>query len=168
MNNIYIRILIIFNLMTMPIYSQERIETEFYNFAIPKNTVIKAFDSTHEEVANIDVYQFNFEEKPKYILYLMSNKTNQIVDSITIDNYKDFLFDLGDMKILGIENSKNKIKIDFSYNDKKNIKGIIYMSVTNDILNRFVFLLPNDSAKIAFEEEINIIVNNIKELRNSW
>lgn len=169
MNSIYVKILITFlSLAHINLYSQEKIETQFYSLTIPQDTKVKAFDSAHEEIANIDVFQFNAGEKPKYILYLMSNKTNQIIESITIDNYKDFLFDLGDLKILSVENLKNKIKINYAYKDKENIKGVIYMYLTNDILNRFVFLLPNDNAKIKFQEEIDIMISNLKVLKNYW
>lgn len=164
MNKMVIGFLILFS---YNLYSQEDIKTEFYTLKIPEKTTVKTFASTHEELANIDAYQFNIDEKPKYILYLMSNKTNKEV-SINADNYKDFLFDLGDLKILGVEDLKGKIKIDFSYIDKKNINGIIYASVKNDILNRFVFLLPNESAKKTFQKEIDEMINNVNEVKSIW
>jgi len=79
--------------MNNNIYSQENIKTEFYYVKKPEKTIIKAFNSTHEEFANIDAYQFITDEKPKYILYLMSNRINIEITSINIDNFKDFLSD---------------------------------------------------------------------------
>lgn len=168
MNKLFIGFVILFNLMNNSLYSQENIKTEFYTLKVPEKTTVKTFASTHEKLANIDAYQFNVDEKPKYILYLMSNKTNKEVVSVDIDNYKDFLFDLGDLKILGIEDLGGKIKIHFSYNDKENIKGIIYASVKNDILNRFVFLLPNENAKKTFQKEIDEMINNTIEIKSLW
>lgn len=168
MSRQYIKIIIIISLICNNLYSQEDIKTEFYNIKVPQNTTVKTFASTHEELANIDAYQFIINEKPKYILYSMSNKTNVEISSINIDNYKDFLFDLGEIKVLGVEDLNKIMKIKFVYKDKENIKGIIYVSVTNDILNRFVFLLPNDKAKELFEKEINELVNNITEIKKYW
>lgn len=168
MNKLFIGFVILFNFIINSLYSQENIKTEFYTLKVPEKTTIKTFDSTHEELANIDAYQFNVDEKPKYLLYLMSNKTNEGVTDVNIDNYKDFLFDLGDLKILGIEDFKGRIKISFSYKDKENIKGIVYASVKNDILNRFVFLLPNENAKNTFQKEIDLMINNVTEVKNNW
>lgn len=168
MNKLVTVSIILFNLINNNVYSQNDINTAFYNLKVPENTSIKTFTSTHEELANIDAYQFIFNEKPKFILYLMSNKTNKEIASVNIDNYKDFLFDLGDLKISGIEDLNGKIKILFTYADKQEIKGIIYANVNSNILNRFVFLLPNQSAKEAFQKEIDTIINNLVDLKKSW
>ncbi len=168
MNKLLIKFIILFSLINNSIYCQENIKTEFYNLKVPEKTTVKTFASTQEELANIDAYQFITNDKPKYILYLMSNKTNKEIASVNIDNYKDFLFDLGNLKVLGIEDLNGKIKIFFTYVDKQEIKGIIYAHVNGNVLNRFVFLLPNQSAKEAFQKEIDTLINNIIELKNSW
>lgn len=168
MNRLFVGFLILCNLINNSLHSQENIKTEFYTLKVPERTSIKTFASTHEELANIDAYQFISDKKPKYILYLMSNKTNKEQVNINIDNYKDFLFDLGDLKVSGVEDLNGKIKIHFSYNDKKNINGIIYASVKNDILNRFVFLLPNENALKTFQKEIDEMINNIVEVKRLW
>lgn len=168
MNKIFIGFVILFNLFNNSLYSQGDIKTEFYTLKVPEKTSVKTFDSTHEELANIDVYQFNVNEKPKYLLYLMSNKTNKEQVSVNIDNCKDFLFDLGDLKISGVEDLNGKFKIHFSYVDKPHINGIIYVYVKNDILNRFVFLLPNENAKKTFQKEIDEMINNITEIKSFW
>lgn len=111
MNKLLIKFTILFCLINNNIYSQDNIKTAFYKIQVPEKTVIKTFASTHEELANIDAYQFITSDKPNYILYLMSNKTNKEITSVNIDNYKDFLFDLGDLKISGIEDLNGKIKI---------------------------------------------------------
>lgn len=78
------------------------------------------------------------------------------------------MFDLGELKISGVEDLNGKIKIHFSYADKQHINGIIYASVKNDILNRFVFLLPNENAKKIFQKEIDEMINNITEIKSFW
>ncbi|MBO9584366.1 MAG: hypothetical protein J7574_09430 [Flavobacterium sp.] len=168
MNKLYVGIVVLFSIINCKIYSQENLNTKFYNVKIPEKTIVKFFDSTNEELANIDAYQFISDEKPKYLLYLMSNKTNQAIDSVTIDNYKNFLFDLGDLKIGGIEDLDGKIKVSFTYSDNNEIKGIIYVYVINNILNRFVFLYPNQNAKDAFQKETNLLVKNIIEVKKEW
>ena len=133
MNKSIIKFIILFSLINNSVYSQDNIKTAFYNLKVPEKTTIKTFASNHEELANIDAYQFIINEKPKYILYLMSNKTNKEIASVNIDNYKDFLFDLGDLKVSGIEDLNGKIKIFFTYVDKQEIKGIIYAYVSSFI-----------------------------------
>ena len=168
MNKYLIILLTVFNLISYGMLSQENIKTNFYKLNIPENTTVKPFAKTHEELANIDAYQFNADEKPKYIMYLMSNKTNMEIASINIDNYKDFLFDLGDLKLSRIENLENKIKINFTYSNKENIKGVIYMSVKNNILHRFVFLFPNENSIQIFQNEVDEMINNITEIKEFW
>lgn len=167
MNRFFIGFIVLF-ILSLNVYSQEKITTEFYSLQIPNKTTTKVFDSSNEELANVDVYQFNIDQKPKYILYLMSNKTKDQSVIVNLDNYKDFLFDLGDINILDVEKFGNRIKINYNYNDKKNINGIIYINLKNDILNRFVFLLPNESAKTTFSKEIDEMVKNVIEIKSSW
>lgn len=168
MNKMIFGFIILCNLINNSLYSQENIKTAFYELNIPEKTSVKTFASTHEELANIDAYQFIVDEKPKYILYLMSNKTNKEQVNINMDNYKDFLFDLGDLKVSSVEDLGSKIKIHFSFNDKKNINGIVYASIKNDVLNRFVFLLPNENAKKTFIQEIDDMINNVTEVKSHW
>ena len=168
MNKLLLSFIVFFSLMNHIMYSQENIKTEFYNIKIPEKTTVKEFNSSHEDLANIDAYQFGANEKPKYIAYFMSNKTNIEIASVNLDNYKDFLFDLGELKVSGIENLTGKIKIYFTYVDNDNIKGIIYAYVKNDILNRFVFLLPNQNAKDVFQKEIDTLVDGIVEIKSNW
>jgi hypothetical protein len=167
MNRFYIVFTILF-VLGISAYSQEKITTKFYSLQIPEKTSTKVFDTSHEELANVDVYQFNVDEKPKYILYLMSNKTKDGAIKVNLENYKNFLFDLGDINILDVENFDKKIKINFTYNNKNNINGIIYAYIKNDILNRFVFLLPNDSAKKTFGAEIDKMIENLMEVKSNW
>lgn len=167
MNKFLLGFVVLFALASHNIYSQD-IKTTFYSIKTPEKTTVKPFNSTHEALANIDTYQFITDGKPKYIGYFMSNKTNIVIASVNLDNYKDFLFDLGELKVSGIENLNGKIKIYFSYIDNDNIKGIIYASVNNDILNRYVFLLPNQNAKDVFHKEIDALVNGIVENKNNW
>lgn len=168
MNKYLIGLLVLFNLISSDLLSQENIKTNFYQLKAPENTTVKTFAETHEELANIDVYQFNVAEKPKYILYLMSNKTNVEITTIDIDNYKDFLFDLGSLKVSRIENLEKKLKINFSYTDKENIRGVVYLSVKNNILNRFVFLFPNENANQIFQKEVDEMMNSVIELKDYW
>ncbi len=84
MNRCFLFLLLIVNSM----FSQT-IENAFYKIPVPFNTFTKSFQSTHEELTNIDSYQFLANEKPKYIFYLISNKLETLV-KIDLDNYKDF------------------------------------------------------------------------------
>lgn len=162
---IFCLLLILFLLIKS--YSQEKISTQFYELNIPTNSDVKLFDKSCESLANIDVYQFAIEGKPKYILYMMSNKISDKV-KVNIDNYKDFLFDLGDLNVLDASYLGDKIKVSFIYNNKKNINGITYIYIQNDILNRFVFLLPNESARNAFSNEIEKMIESTILLKNIW
>ncbi len=168
MNRLTIILFFVFNLISYGMLAQENIKTNFYKLNIPEKTTVKTFAKSHEELANIDAYQFNADEKPKYIMYLMSNKTNVEISSINTDNYKDFLFDLGDLKLSRIENLEDKLKINFTYSNKENIKGIIYMSVNNNILHRFVFLFPNENSIQIFQNEVDEMVNNIRKIKEFW
>lgn len=49
---------ILFNLFNNSLYSPENIKTEFYTLKVPEKISVKTFASTHEELANIDAYQF--------------------------------------------------------------------------------------------------------------
>lgn len=168
MNKYLIGLLVVFNLISNDMLSQENIRTNFYQLKVPENTTVKIFAETHEELANIDVYQFNVAEKPKYILYLMSNKTNIEITTIDINNYKDFLFDLGSLKVSKIENLEKKLKINFLYTDKEKIRGIVYLSVKNNILNRFVFLFPNENANQVFQREVDEMMDSVIDIKDYW
>lgn len=168
MSKLIIVIYILINLVSYDLYSQETIETNFYSFKIPQETVVESFGSSNEELANVDVYQFIINDKPKYLLYLMSNKINVKINTVDFENYNSFLSDLGDVRILVAEKLSNNFKIEFSYNEKENIRGIVFLSINNDILNRFVFLLPNEKAKEVFQDEIINLSNSITIIKNSW
>lgn len=168
MSKLLIAFYILINLTNNNLYSQDIVETNFYSFKVPEKTIVKAFGSSNEELANTDVYQFIVNDNPKYLLYLISNKINTEVTNIDYENYNAFLSDIGDIRILGAEKLNNQFKIDFNYNDKENIKGIIFISVNNDILNRYVFLLPNEKAKEVFQDEIIKLVNSITPIKNVW
>jgi hypothetical protein len=161
-------LLFILYLLSNKAMAQVDIENSFYKFSIPKKTNVKLFKSTHEELANIDSYQFIFEAKPKYILYLMSNKITSDIKEINIDNYKDFLYDLGEIKISNIEKTNGVVKLHFKYNENDAIQGVLFISINNDVLDRFLFLLPNESAYKSFNTEIDDVVKNIKHKKNKW
>lgn len=115
----------------------------------------------------IDVYEFSIDSKIKYFVYLMSS---QMSGALTVDrnNFQDFLADLGELNIEQFENRKGNLKIHFTYKDNEFIKGIVYLSTSNDILNRLVFLLPNVDAKSTFSDEIDKMVDDAVKIKNQW
>ena len=160
--------IIFFNTLIFNAYCQERLKTEFYDITIPENTIVKKFNSSHEDLANIDVYEFLINEKTKYIGHFMSNKLNIYIVSVDLDNYKDFLFDLGELNITAIENINGKVKISFSYFNNEHLRGIIYASISGDILNRYVFLFPVQNVKDMYQKEVDNLVFNVIELKHMW
>lgn len=162
------KFLIIGLLMITKLSAQVTFDNKFYRLDIPKNTHIEIFKSTNEEEANVDVYKLITEGKPKYLLYLMSNKLNADVDSVTIDNCKEFLHDIGNLEITDVKTLANLIKIDFLYTENKKVVCTVYLSKTNNILNRFLFIFPNNNISTKFDNEINILLNSIVYKVKYW
>ena len=72
---------------TVNMIGQQKLETSFYSFSKPKNTDVKFFNSSNEEIANTDVYEFRENDKPKYLLYLISNKLTSEYEPISKENF---------------------------------------------------------------------------------
>lgn len=147
--------------------SQSKVDNAYYGLKVPPNTNVKLFQSTHESLANIDSYQFIVNGRPKYIFYLMSNKL-AIPATVGMDNYNDFLFDIGDIDIINIEMFNNFIKVYFNYKNKNAIEGIVYIGITDNILNRFLIMYPNESALKSFDEEVNLMVKEVDYKKSNW
>ncbi len=145
----------------------QTIENTFYKIQVPVNTSIKAFQSTHEALASIDSYQFIVNGKPKYIFYMMSNKLETEV-IVGLENYKDFLFDIGDIDITKAEIFNDLIKVYYNYTDKKAIEGVIYIGIRGNILNRFLLMYPNQSSLKTFDEEVDLIVKDVDYRKTNW
>ncbi|MBN9284144.1 MULTISPECIES: hypothetical protein [unclassified Flavobacterium] len=154
-------------LVVTGIYSQTKFKTEFYTVTVPENTTYTMFNTTREAEANIDIYEFGADGKIKYLLYLMSNKMSGAV-KVDENNFEDFLTDLYELVITDIEKQDGNLKIYFSYNDSEFVRGIAYLSTENDVLSRFVFLLPNPDAKKTFSNEIDRMVTNIIKTKKHW
>lgn len=147
--------------------SQNKVVNNFYSLSSPANTNVKSFQSSHEELANIDSYQFFLEDKPKYIFYLMSNKL-ETSSTVSLENYKNYVFDLGELDITNTEMFNNFIKVYFNYKNKKSIEGVVYIGIRNNILNRFLLMYPNKSALYKFDKEVNIMLNGVDYKKGSW
>lgn len=167
MNN---KIILLFTLLLISnaIIAQNDIENSYYKFSIPKNTNVKPFKSTHEELANIDVYQFTIDEKPKYILFLISNKLTSDIKEVNVDNCMDFLFDLGEIEVSNTEPFNGIVKLHFKYIENNVIQGVLYIKTNNNILDRFLFLFPNESAYKSFNIEIDNILKSITDKQSKW
>lgn len=161
------KILLLLLFVTSVMTSQNKVENAYYRLAVTANTNVKLFQSTHEGLANIDSYQFLVNEKPKYIFYMMSNKLETSL-TVGLDNYKDFLFDIGDIDITNAEMFNGFIKVYFNYKNKKAIEGVVYISVRGNILNRFLIMYPNKSALKAFDDEVNMIIKDVNYKKNVW
>lgn len=123
------KILIILLLfITSIVMAQNKIENNFYSLSIPSATNVKPFQSTHEELANIDSYQFFLEDRPKYIFYMMSNKLETSA-TVSLDNYNDYVYDLGELEVVNAEMFNNFIKVYFNYKNKKAIEGVVYIGI---------------------------------------
>ena len=149
------------------ITAQKNVENAFYSLPVPSNTEVKLFKNTHEELANIDSYQFLVDAKPKYILYMMSNKLETSA-TVGLDNYKDFMVDIGDVEINNAEMFDSFIKVYFSYADKNAVKGTIYIGIRNNLLSRFLLMFPNESASKSFDSEVNVMLGHTIYKSNVW
>lgn len=167
MRNEFIALIILFGLSNLCM-GQNKLETNFYEIKIPEKTTVKSFNSTHEEYANIEGYQFFLNDKPKYLIYLMSNKIIGEVGVINKANYKDFCGDIGTIEVSELKEDNDMIIVLFKYADKETVRGILYLKLTNNILDRFLFLLPNDTAYELFNKEIDDIVKNIIYKKKIW
>lgn len=149
--------------------AQEFIETDFYKIKIPNNTTAKFFNSSAEEYAITSVYEFKQNNKPKYLFYLISNKLTDDYEPLNMYNYLSYISDMEEIEVLLVEVvNKDKIKINFKYKNDENIKGIMFLSITNNILNRFLFLLPKKELYEIFSNEINAIFFDIEYLKEKW
>lgn len=158
-----------FILFTTQIIAQKSFETDFYNITIPENTTANLFNSSKEEFATTEVYEFKQNNKPKYLFYLISNKLLNNDEPLNLFNYSNYLSDIGNIEVLSAEKIEvNKIRITLKYNDNETVFGVMYFSVTNNILNRFLFLLPKAELHEMFSQEINKIFLDIKYLKTEW
>jgi hypothetical protein len=161
-------VLIILYLLSSLCMAQNKLENNFYAIKVPEKTTFKSFNSTHEEYANIEGYQFFLNDKLKYMIYLMSNKMLGEVEEINKDNYQEFCGDIGAIEVSEIKEDNDMVRLLFKYTDQEKVRGIIYLKLTNNILDRFLFLLPNDKAYELFNKEIDDIVKSIIYKKNIW
>lgn len=151
------------------LFGQEKLKTSFYSFYVPENSEAKFFNSSREEFANTDVYEFKESNKPKYLLYLISNKLTEDYNPLNIENHLNYLTDIENAEIISSEVIENgKIQVKFKYIDNEQIMGIIFLTSTNNILNRFLFLFPNSELSKKFSEEVKNIFLNIEFNKKYW
>lgn len=162
-NKIFLSLLFITSIMT----AQNKVENPYYSISIPSKTNVKLYQSSHESLSNIDSYQFLVDGKPKYIYYMMSNKLETSV-TVGMDNFNDFLFDIGDIDITNVEMFNDFIKVYFKYKTKNAIEGAIYIGIRGDILNRFLVMYPNASALKSFNEEVNLLLKDVTYKKSKW
>ncbi|MPT34819.1 MAG: hypothetical protein E2604_06970 [Flavobacterium sp.] len=170
MRNYFISIIFFTFFGTNALFAQTNINTEFYKVDLPKGSDFKVFAQSREETANIDVYEFTLDKKPKYLLYLLSNKLNEGHSPIVEENLDSYLSDLGnDIKVVSVEQLKGILKVIIKYHNNDYLTSIIYLSETGNILNRFVFIFPNEQTRDLFHEEIqSIALKNITCNKTGW
>jgi hypothetical protein len=150
-------------------YGQKTLSNEFYSFVPPKGTEVSLFNYSHEETANIDGYKFSMGDKLKYIFYLLSNKLNVEINEVNQSNYNDFLGDLGDVEVTSYDFNQKLTKLTFNYKDNVKVVGVLFISFNGNILNRFVFVLPNHNNPYQkFNDEIQNVITSIKILNDKW
>lgn len=152
--------------------SQEILNTDFYSLQLPANTAFKKVNETKEDLANIDVFNFVNEktDRTKYLIYLMSNKMEVDVSSISDREIEDYLFDIQPKSINQVnsftkEGRKwHKVKVSF----EDGIIGSIYLTIVNDVLHRLFFMIPNESFYTNHISEIEAIMVTVKLLKSNW
>lgn len=161
------RLFILFLLMSQYIYSQSEIATPFYTVKIPEGSVATIFKSSSEENAVIDIYRIDGVGKPPYLLYLMSNRLLTQEPDVNVDNFTDYLSDLGNLKILQVDFERAQPLITFQSNISEKTYYKMSPTIINDILCRFLFLIPKSST-FDYNSEINFILQNITYNKKSW
>ena len=98
---------------------------------------------------------------------MMSNKLETSA-TVSLENYKDYVFDLGELEITNTEMFNSFIKVYFNYKNKKSIEGVVYIGIRNNVLNRFLLMYPNKSVLEKFDKEVNIMLSNVDYKKGNW
>lgn len=98
----------------------------------------------------------------------MSNKLNVIESQITLDNFRDYLFDLGeDIEILAVS-TQNVPEIIFKYHGNDKILYKLFITIREDILNRFLFMIPNGDKSDEYQRDISFALKQVVYLKSRW
>lgn len=158
---------LIFLLIAFLANAQGTFKNDFYEIKIPDNTIVKPYQKSIEELSNTESFIFELNGKPKYILFLLSHKLLKKTE-LNEEDLAEFSIDLGENlivdKITAIDKS---FKVEFHSSTGK-IKQIVYYFTTNDILNRFMFVFPNEEIENKFKAETETIVSGVKYLKEKW
>ena len=163
MNKVFILVLLVFSTS----WAQSIHETEFYKMVLPLEYSANPYQSSKEEFANIDSFMLSHHESPRYLLMVMSNKLTANFDGISLDNYMDYIEDIGTISIISAEKSDDFIRVKFIDKKKENISFVAYLNAKNDILNRFVFFIPQKVGDI-YEKEITQVIKSIEYKKIHW
>ncbi|EZH73168.1 hypothetical protein ATO12_19370 [Aquimarina atlantica] len=140
---------------------QTSLKNSSHALELPKATVFEKMNSTKEETSNVDVYKITLanNDQPKYLIYLMKNKLNKEINSISDYNFEDYLKDVGKAEILSKDliifknREYYKVKVDFG----NKVQGVLYITVKDDNLYRLLFMLPNSEYYVKYSKEITSI-----------
>lgn len=157
---------ILFLVLFFPIFmrSQDKIENIYFNISVSDSIGVEPYQTTKEEKANIDSYKLSVNSKLIGILFLMSNKL-EVPVTITDDNFKDYIYDIGKLVVLKVEKEDDFFKI---YYQEEKVQGIIYLESKNDILYRFVFMFPNKSYLLKYDKIADSMFSNIEYKKKTW
>ncbi len=161
-----------FILIVMPLnnlMSQDVLQTKFYKVIFPKSLTYEKLNSAEEDYSITNVYKVidSEKQKVKYLVYLMSNKSN--LDRILESNLEKYLKDFGNVKILDKEKlvfeNKNVYRLKISL--KNNITGILYLMNVKEILYRMMFMTP-EKHYLDNEKEITNLFTSTSFLKTDW
>jgi len=146
------------------VYSQNKIENTYCNMLVSDSINFEPFKKINEEKGFIDSYKLLVNSKPICVLFLMFNKLEAQVN-VGEENYKDYIFDIGELNVLKTEQEDTYLKI--YYKDKK-VQGIIYLESKNDILYRFVFMFPNEDYLLKYDKIADSMFSSIEYKKSTW
>jgi hypothetical protein len=152
--------------------AQKVIQTDYYRVILPSSTTFEKTNSNNEELSEVDVYQIINSEnlKTKYLAYLMVNKLNADITSISEFNFEDYLKDIGNFKIIETESivrdNQKFYKLKLSLDN--GIIGLVYISNMNEVLYRLFYMIPNEEYFTKYQKEISIMFKSADLLKSNW
>ena len=154
-------------LLANTLVSQNIVENRFYKITLPLSAQAKPYQLNEEPLSNIESFKIVTDQKLRYILYLMSNKLEAPVSEVNTENYEDFLIDLGSIEVISVEQIDSFVKVIYRFSGES-FAGVCLIGKTNDILNRFVWMVPDEKVINNLAAEISSISKSIEYKRAEW
>ena len=91
---------LLFFILSMNLMAQEVIDNKFFRLQLAKSTTSEKMNSLNEEFSSLDVFKItnSEDEQLKYLIYLMSNKSN--VKDISESHLNEYVKEIGNVKVL--------------------------------------------------------------------